>query len=83
MLTVFPLVSVAESTGEPSPGSVPARTGSTMADCTVAAEDEGTRQLLEGILTSEEEHLDWLETQLDLIKKLGEENYLAQQLKDE
>ncbi len=42
--------------------------------------DNGTRDLLESILTSEEEHVDWLEAQLDLIKQVGVENYLAQQI---
>ncbi len=35
-----------------------------------------SRELFESILESEEEHVDWLETQLDLIKKTGIENYL-------
>jgi len=42
--------------------------------------DNGSRELLEKILVSEEEHLDWLETQLSLIENLGETQYLAQQL---
>ena len=46
----------------------------------VAAGDNGTRELLEGILVDEEEHADWLETQLGLIERLGEAHYLAQQL---
>ncbi|MDQ2649149.1 MAG: bacterioferritin [Actinomycetota bacterium] len=46
----------------------------------VAAGDNGTRELLEGILVDEEEHADWLETQLGLIEQLGEAHYLAQQL---
>jgi bacterioferritin len=41
--------------------------------------DNGSRDLLERILTSEEDHLDWLETQLGLVASLGEGNYLAQQ----
>ena len=43
--------------------------------------DEVSRDMLEHILTSEEEHTDWLETQLELIKQVGEQNYLAQQIK--
>jgi len=42
--------------------------------------DNATRELLAGILVSEEEHCDWLETQLELIKQIGAENYCAQQL---
>ena len=38
--------------------------------------DYGTRELLEDILESEEEHVDWLETQLALIESLGEQLYL-------
>ena len=44
--------------------------------------DNGTRELLEGILVSEEDHVDWLETQLETIRQIGTENYLAQQLHD-
>jgi bacterioferritin len=46
----------------------------------VKVKDNGTRELLEEILTSEEEHVDWLEAQLELIKQVGEQNYLAQQI---
>jgi len=42
--------------------------------------DNGTRELLEGILVSEEEHTDWLETQLELIKQIGEQLYCAKQM---
>jgi bacterioferritin len=42
--------------------------------------DEGTRLLLETILHEEEDHADWLETQLDLIRRLGEGAYLAEQI---
>jgi bacterioferritin len=42
--------------------------------------DNGSRELLEGILTDEEEHIDWLEAQLHAIDEMGIENYLAQQL---
>lgn len=38
--------------------------------------DYVTRQLFADILASEEEHIDWLETQLALIERLGIENYL-------
>lgn len=44
--------------------------------------DNGTRALLEDILREEEEAIDWLETQLGLIKQLGKENYLSEQLHD-
>ena len=43
--------------------------------------DNGTRELLEHILEGEEEHADWLETQLGLIGQLGETAYLTQQLR--
>ena len=42
--------------------------------------DNGTRQLLEDILEGEEDHVDWLETQVELIRQLGEAAYLAQQI---
>lgn len=42
--------------------------------------DNGSRELLEKILVSEEEHTDWLEAQLHIIKEIGIENYLAQQI---
>ncbi len=42
--------------------------------------DNGTRALLETILKEEEEHVDWLEAQLGIIKEIGVENYLARQV---
>ena len=40
-----------------------------------SCKDYVSRELFEEILESEEEHIDWLETQLDLIKRVGLENY--------
>jgi bacterioferritin len=42
--------------------------------------DYASRELLEDILDSEEEHVDWLETQLGLIEKVGLHNYLQSQM---
>lgn len=42
--------------------------------------DNGSAALLEGILVSEEEHLDWLEAQLGLMDSLGDAGYLAEQI---
>jgi bacterioferritin len=42
--------------------------------------DNGSRHLLEDILRSEEEHVNWLEAQLSLIEQVGEGQYLAQQI---
>ena len=42
--------------------------------------DYVSRELLEEILDSEEEHIDWLETQLALIEKVGLENYLQSKM---
>ena len=44
--------------------------------------DNGSRELLEEILTGEESHADWLESQLELITQVGEAHYLAQQIRD-
>jgi bacterioferritin len=41
--------------------------------------DYATRRLLEEILESEEEHIDWLEQQFELLKRLGLENYVQLQ----
>jgi bacterioferritin len=42
--------------------------------------DNGTRELLESILHEEEEHIDFLEAQLDQIKQMGIQNYLVEQI---
>ncbi len=47
-----------------------------------SVQDFTSREILERILESEEEHIDWLETQLELIAKLGEPIYLQSQLGD-
>ena len=43
--------------------------------------DNGSRELIEDNLEDEEEHLDWLETQLDQINQMGPQNYLLAQIK--
>lgn len=42
--------------------------------------DFPTRDLLVSIMTSEEEHIDWLEQQLELINQIGLQNYLQSQM---
>jgi bacterioferritin len=42
--------------------------------------DDASRELLEHILVDEEEHVDWIETQLHQIEEVGYQNYLAQQI---
>ncbi len=43
--------------------------------------DHASEQLLREILVSEEEHIDWIETQLGLIERLGDTAYLAEQMR--
>ena len=44
--------------------------------------DNGTREILEGILTSEEEGVDWLEAQLHLVEEVGKKAYLAEMINE-
>jgi len=53
-----------------------------IADCEKIS-DYVSREIFERILESEEEHIDWLETQLGLIKRLGMENYCQSQVTGE
>lgn len=46
-------------------------------------EDYATRKLFEEMIASEEEHLDWLENQLEAIRQVGLELYLSQQIRKE
>ena len=52
-------------------------------DLCAKLKDAGSRELLEHILEESEEHVDWLETQLNVIKEAGIENYLAEQMGEE
>ena len=45
-----------------------------------SCKDYVSRELFNTILESEEEHIDWLETQLELIEKVGSENYLQSKM---
>ena len=44
--------------------------------------DVGTREMLEDMVRDEEEHVDWLETQIETIRQVGVENYLAQNMRE-
>lgn len=46
----------------------------------IQLKDNGTRDIVEPILADSEEHVDWLETQLDLIEAVGMQNYLQKQM---
>ena len=45
--------------------------------------DNGSRDMLEDILKAEEQHINWIESQLTLIQQMGEAHYLAQQVHSE
>lgn len=49
-------------------------------DLCLKVKDAGSRDMLEQILVQSEEHVDWLETQLDLINQVGLQNYLQSQM---
>ena len=42
--------------------------------------DSGSRELMERMVVESEESVDWAEAQLDLIQRVGLENYMAQQI---
>jgi bacterioferritin len=44
--------------------------------------DSGSREILEHMVVDEEEHVSWLEAQKELIGQVGEQNYLAEQIKE-
>lgn len=44
--------------------------------------DFTTRHILEDMVKDEEEHIDWIETQLETISQVGLQNYLSEQIKD-
>jgi bacterioferritin len=83
-------LSIGESVGEVLTADLALETGSRVTlvagigECE-AAKDYVSREILERILEDTEEHIDFLETQLGLLKALGEPNYLqsaAGELKD-
>ena len=52
-------------------------------ECIKLCEEEkdfATRELFSSILKSEEDHVDWLETQYSLLTKVGEQNYIQSQM---
>ena len=49
----------------------------------VQVKDNGSRELMSEILVDSEEHVDWLEAQLNLIQTVGLERYLAEQISGE
>ncbi|MDA0738609.1 MAG: bacterioferritin [Nitrospirae bacterium] len=49
----------------------------------VKVNDYTTRHMLEEMVKDEEEHIDWIETQIETIKQVGLQNYLSEQIKKE
>lgn len=49
---------------------------------TCSLNDHGTEQLLKSILKDEEDHIDWIESQKDMIDQMGIQNYLSEQVKE-
>jgi bacterioferritin len=56
------------------------RTYNDLVNLAMQLKDNGSRELVEPILTESEEHVDWLETQLSLINDVGLQNYLQAQM---
>ncbi len=48
----------------------------------LSCSDAGTRELFEEMLVDEEEHIDWLEAELELIEQVGVANYLQEQIRE-
>lgn len=46
----------------------------------VEEKDNGTKELFEATLKDEEDHIDWIESQIDQISQMGIKNYLAKQV---
>jgi bacterioferritin len=42
--------------------------------------DNGSRELMDSILTDEEDHVDWLEAQIEQVKVMGLQSYLVEQV---
>jgi len=61
-------------------GTIP-RLNQGMATCRDLG-DNGSEDLLRHILVESEEHVDWLESQLELVKQMGDAHYLAQQIRE-
>ncbi|MBA4031535.1 MAG: bacterioferritin [Planctomyces sp.] len=56
------------------------RTYNEAVEICMAAKDHGSREIIAPILVESEGHVDWLESQIDLISKMGIQHYLAQMI---